>query len=132
MSDDALHRAFFKGLGLDPDEFSDDPPLEQMEALGERFRRLVDGLVYMLRTRDKQKSNLPVRKTQIGASRNNALKVLPGSERAIGSLVRHEGEGFLEPEEAIEQAFRDLAMHNISTWNGPRGRRTEACRRHES
>lgn len=114
----AVRDAFFRGLGLDPATHPTQDTEAEMEALGQRFRELVDGLVFMLRSRDQQKSQIPVQKTQIGATRNNALKVLPGTDRAVASLVRHEGEGFLQPEESIKEAFRDLAMHNINTWNG--------------
>ncbi|MDW3224243.1 MAG: type VI secretion system-associated FHA domain protein TagH [Paracoccaceae bacterium] len=117
LSDD-LYAAFLCGAGLDPADFPTDDAEAQMKALGQRYRSLVDGLIYMLRARDKQRDGLPVRKTQVGVRDNNPLKTLPGTDRPLAALIRPEGEGFLDPKTAIDQAFRDLALHNLSTWNG--------------
>ena len=54
--------AFYRGLGLDPPTLPQDPAAE-MEALGQRFRLLVEGMMLMLRTRAKEKQNARVAQT---------------------------------------------------------------------
>lgn len=113
-SDAALRDAFFRGLGLDPADSTD--PEAEMEALGQRFRLLVEGLVLMLRTRAREKQNARVAQTVISNSDVNPLKFLATSNEAIEALVTPKGPGYLDPETAINGAFRDLADHQVRSW----------------
>ena len=113
-SDAALRDAFFRGLGLDP---SATPDAEaEMEALGQRFRLLVEGLMLMLRTRAKEKQNARVAQTVISNTDVNPLKFLATTNEAIAALVSPKGPGYLDPETAINGAFRDLADHQVRSW----------------
>lgn len=113
-SDTALRDAFFRGLGLDP---SATPDAEaEMEALGQRFRLLVEGLMLMLRTRAKEKQNARVAQTVISNTDVNPLKFLATTNEALASLVTPKGPGYLDPETAINGAFRDLADHQVRSW----------------
>ncbi|WP_137110078.1 type VI secretion system-associated FHA domain protein TagH [Rhodobacter sp. SY28-1] len=113
-SEAALRDAFFRGLGLDP---SATPDAEaEMEAMGQRFRLLVEGLMLMLRTRAKEKQNARVAQTVISNTDVNPLKFLATTNEAIASLVTPKGPGYLDPETAINGAFRDLADHQVRSW----------------
>lgn len=113
-SDATLRNAFFRGLGLDP---ADTPDSEaEMEALGQRFRLLVEGLMLMLRTRAKEKQNARVAQTVISNTDVNPLKFLATTNEAIAALVTPKGPGYLNPETAINGAFRDLADHQVRSW----------------
>ncbi len=113
-SDAALRDAFFRGLGLDP---ATTPNAEaEMEAMGQRFRLLVEGLMLMLRTRAKEKQNARVAQTVISNTDVNPLKFLATTNEAIAALVTPKGPGYLEPETAINGAFRDLADHQVRSW----------------
>lgn len=113
-SDAVLRDAFFRGLGLDPADSTD--PEAEMEALGQRFRLLVEGLMLMLRTRAREKQNARVAQTVISNSDVNPLKFLATSNEAIEALVTPKGPGYLDPETAINGAFRDLADHQVRSW----------------
>lgn len=113
-ADAGLREAFFRGLGLDP-AASDDPAAE-MEAMGQRFRLLVEGLMLMLRTRAKEKQNARVAQTVISNTDVNPLKFLATTNEAIAALVAAKGPGYLDPETAINGAFRDLADHQVRSW----------------
>ncbi len=114
IPDAALRDAFFRGLGLDPMPSND--PLAEMEALGQRFRLLVEGLMLMLRTRAKEKQNARVAQTVISNTDVNPLKFLATTNEAVAALVTAKGPGYLEPDIAINGAFRDLADHQVRSW----------------
>ncbi len=113
----ALLDAFFEGMGLDPSEFAEDDKEAQMRALGERYRMLVDGLFHLLRTRAKEKNNARVAQTQIANSDVNPLKFATSTNDAVASLVARRSEGYLDPDRAIVDSFRDLTEHQIRSWN---------------
>lgn len=87
-----------------------------MEALGQRFRLLVEGLMLMLRTRAKEKQNARVAQTVISNTDVNPLKFLATTNEAIAALITPKGPGYLPPESAINGAFRDLADHQVRSW----------------
>ena len=112
--DTALRDAFFRGLGLEPTATPNSEA--EMEALGQRFRLLVEGLMLMLRTRAKEKQNARVAQTVISNTDVNPLKFLATTNEAIAALVTPRGPGYLDPETAINGAFRDLADHQVRSW----------------
>lgn len=113
---DGLHAAFFRGLGLDPAETKAVASAEEMEALGRRFRLLVDGLMHLMRARAKEKGSARVAQTTIGSADVNPLKFLATTEDALSALIAPRGKGYLPPDEAITGAFRDLTDHQLRTW----------------
>ncbi|MDI3337735.1 type VI secretion system-associated FHA domain protein TagH [Defluviimonas aestuarii] len=113
---DGLHAAFFRGLGLDPTEMKAVASPEEMEALGLRFRLLVDGLMHLMRARAKEKGSARVAQTTIGSADVNPLKFLATTEDALAALITPRGRGYLPPDEAITGAFRDLTDHQLRTW----------------
>ena len=84
--------------------------------MGQRFRLLVEGLMLMLRTRAKEKQNARVAQTVISNTDVNPLKFLASTNEAIASLVAPKGPGYLDPDTAINGAFRDLADHQVRSW----------------
>ncbi|MCX7888225.1 MAG: type VI secretion system-associated FHA domain protein TagH [Rhodobacteraceae bacterium] len=104
--------AFLRGAGLPAAALSE----EELEALGRRFRLLVEGLVVLLRTRAKEKGSARVAQTVIGSADVNPLKFLATTEEAVAALVAPRGPGYLAPDAAIDAAFRDLSDHHVRTW----------------
>jgi type VI secretion system FHA domain protein len=113
-SDDALRAAFFRGLGIEATAGAD--PEAEMEALGRRFRALTEGLVQHLRTRAREKQDVRAAATVIGSADVNPLKFLPGADEAVAALVAARGKGYLDPDRAIQGAWRDLADHQVRSW----------------
>ncbi len=116
LSDTELRDAFFKGLGLDPTALSLAGTPEEMEALGKRFRLLVEGLMLMMRTRAREKQNARVAQTLIGSADVNPLKFLAATDDVLAALITPRGAGYLAPDDAINAAFRDLADHQMRSW----------------
>jgi len=117
VSDEQLRLAFFEGLGLDPAKFTTDDQLAQMRDLGQRYRMLADGLFHLLRTRAKEKTSARVAQTLISNASVNPVKFAASTDEAVSSLIAQKGEGYLDPDRAIVDSFRDLTEHQIRSWN---------------
>lgn len=116
VQQDALLAAFFDGLGVGDDMIPVANQADEMREMGKRFRLLVDGVMHMLRTRAKEKQNVRVAQTIIGAQDVNPLKFLATTDDALEALIKPRGKGYLDPDAAIEGAFRDLADHQLRIW----------------
>lgn len=110
-------RAFLKGLGLDPTAGPDLGP-EEMERLGWRFRALVEALEQSLRTRAREKRSLRVAQTVIGSSDVNPLKFLVTTEDILQAMIGPARPGYMDGDDAIAAAVRDLADHQVRSWTG--------------
>ncbi len=108
--------ALFKGLGLDRTQSAADTP-EAMEALGARFRDLVDGLMFLLRSRAKEKRNIRAAQTVIANADVNPLKFLANTDEAMLALILGRNDSYLSGEKAVPAAYRDLADHQVRTWD---------------
>lgn len=110
--------AFIRAMGLDPADFTKVSTQELMESAGLRFRLMVEGLAHLLRNRAQEKQNARVAQTIISHSDVNPLKFLANVDDMLAALLRGKSPGYLAPETAISAAYRDLAEHNIRSWNG--------------
>lgn len=114
--DSALLQAFLRGAGLDPATADAADPAAMMEALGQRFRALAEGLTVLLRTRAREKGTARVAQTVIGSAAVNPLKFLATTDETVEALVTPRGPGYLEPDAAIAAAFKDLSDHQMRSW----------------
>lgn len=105
---------FLRGAGLDP---ASDGNLD-FEAIGRRYRMMAEGLVALLRARSDEKAALRVAHTTLGAAQVNPLKFLALPEEQVAALIAPRGPGYLDPDAAITEAFRDLADHRMRSWQG--------------
>jgi type VI secretion system protein ImpI len=116
-ADPGAAAAFLKGMGIEP------PPgfkgtAEEMEALGRRYRAMVEGLVQLLRLRAREKGSARVAQTVIGAANVNPLKFLVTPEDMAAALVAPKGPGYLDPDAAIAGTLSDLMDHHQRSWSG--------------
>lgn len=106
--------AFLRGAGLDP---ATTPPPD-MEALGRRYLLMAEGLAALLQSRADEKGALRLGQTTLGAAAVNPLKFLPIPEERLAALIAPRGAGYLDPDAALHEAFRDLADHRMRSWQG--------------
>ncbi|MDK8874868.1 type VI secretion system-associated FHA domain protein TagH [Paracoccus sp. SSJ] len=106
--------AFLRSAGLDPASVEG----VDIEALGRRYRMLAEGLVALLRARAEEKGSLRVARTTLGAAQVNPLKFLAMPDEQVAALIAPRGAGYLDPDAAIAEAFRDLADHRMRSWHG--------------
>lgn len=111
-SPDALQEALFRGLRLDPKAMTE----EEMEAVGARLREMVDGVMFLLRTRSQERQKVRVAQTLIANRDVNPLKFMPDTDAALHALILGAGESYLPGDKAVTSAFRDLADHQVRTW----------------
>lgn len=115
-SDSEMLSALIKGLGVPPDTM-EDLSLEEIEAIGARFRDMVDGLMFLLRTRSQERQKVRVAQTLIAKSGVNPLKFIPNTDEAIVALIQGRSTSYLSGDKAVPGAFRDLADHQVRTWS---------------
>lgn len=120
-SDAALRDAFLRGVGLDRADLPDRDQLAEMERFGRQYRMMMEGLMQLLRKRAEEKGNARVAQTVVGASAVNPLKFLPTVDDALSTIASGRSAGFLQGDEAIADAVRDLAEHHVRAWRGVQG-----------
>ena len=117
--DAAVVEAFLRGLGVSPRDLPQGmDTAEMMEAMGARMRLMIDGLQHLLRARAREKQDARIAQTIIGSTDVNPLKFAVTPDDAARALVGEARSGYLQPEDAITGAFRDIAEHNIDSWRG--------------
>ncbi len=109
------YEALLRGMGLDPAQFAGDPA-QQAEQIGRSMRILVEGLMQQLRTRAMAKQRARVAQTIVAGADVNPLKFLATSDEVLASFLQPRGRSYLGPEEALNEAFRDLTDHQLRMW----------------
>ncbi|KZE17723.1 MULTISPECIES: type VI secretion system-associated FHA domain protein TagH [Sphingomonas] len=109
--------AFLAALGLDPAKLS--PDAAERGAL--LFRKLVAGLVVMLEARARAKAQLGAEATAYSPEGHNPLKFARSPDDALAMLLGTEQPGFMPPDRAVEDAFRDLQSHQVATLRAMQG-----------
>jgi type VI secretion system FHA domain protein len=75
----------------------------------------VAGLIVMLEARARAKAQLGAQGTSLEFDGNNPLKFARSPEKALAQLLNPPERGFMAPDRAIEDAFRDLQAHQMAT-----------------
>jgi type VI secretion system FHA domain protein len=86
-----------------------------MEALGEAFRALVSGLRLALIARAAIKDEFRIPQTMIRSRGNNPLKFSADDEDALLALLGSGRHTEMSAAEAVEEALRDMRLHEIAT-----------------
>lgn len=115
-----LYQALLKGLGLKeiPDRCGLD--LDFMYLLGKLLRCSAQGTVDLMAGRAVIKREVRANVTLIAPERNNPLKFSPDGEVAIMYLLGRTYPGFMQPTEAMENAYLDLRAHQMGLVSGMR------------
>ncbi|HKU14587.1 MAG TPA: type VI secretion system-associated FHA domain protein TagH [Steroidobacteraceae bacterium] len=91
-----------------------DPSSAAAQTLGEMLRAAVSGLMEVLRGRERMKDELRVRGTTFKVANNNPLKFSANVDDAFHNLLVKRNQAYLEPTEALEDAFRDVRDHQAA------------------
>ena len=111
-------RAFLEGAGIEDMAVVDGDPEATLRMVGEMFRHMVAGLHEILRSRSAFKSEFRIERTMIQQTQNNALKVSPTADEALGILLRRAKAGYLPPVEAVRQGVEDIKAHQLAVIAG--------------
>jgi type VI secretion system FHA domain protein len=91
-----------------------DPTSETAQVLGEVLRTSVNGLMEVLRARERIKDELRMRGTTFKAANNNPLKFSANVDDAFHNLLVKRNPAYLPPAEAFEDAYRDVRDHQTA------------------
>jgi type VI secretion system protein len=127
----ALLTAFLRGAGLERLHLDDAQSDAQMELIGRSYRRMVEGLIDILRARSSLKGEFRLQQTMIRPLENNPLKFAPNADEALLLLLRHGNRAFMDADQAIEDSFNDLRAHQLAVMAGVEAAITALLKRFE-
>ncbi len=114
-----LLRAFLTGAGIEPDQSMVLTP-QLMNQIGRLLRESTQGTLDLLRARTLAKQEIRAEMTMIAPRENNPLKFSPTVEAALTHLLAPRGQGFMQPVQAMQDAYDDLRAHQFGFMAGMR------------
>jgi type VI secretion system protein len=118
----AVH-AFLSGVGLEDKEIADAEIEAFLLQSGKIMRAAVEGAMALLAARATAKKELRAEDRTMVASRdNNPLKLMSDPQEALAFLfdTKDRTGGFLDPVQAVGDAFDDLRAHEVALFAGMR------------
>jgi type VI secretion system FHA domain protein len=106
--------AFMSSAGLQRGD-TNLSPAELMARAGGLIRRLVSGMVVMVESRARAKSQMGAESTSLQVEGNNPIKFARTPEAALKQLLNPKERGFMDAEKAIEDGYYDLQSHQVAT-----------------
>ncbi len=126
---EALKQAFLRGAGIPADAIGTDFSPELMEMLGKLMASSIQGTIDLLAMRSLVKQEVKADVTVVVMRNNNPLKFFPDSQTVLTQMLRKKMPGFMEPLEAIDDAFTDLRGHQKGVVAGTRMSMDKVIRR---
>ena len=115
--------AFLEGAGLSGKEIREAEAEAFLRQSGAIVRAAVEGAMALLAARATAKKELRAEDRTMVASRdNNPLKLMSDPQEAMGFLLdtKERADGFLNPVQAVNDAFADLRVHEVALFAGMR------------
>jgi type VI secretion system FHA domain protein len=112
---EAAFAAFAEGAGLTG--YAPRDPLGMLKSLGAAFRSVVSGLRQVMIARAAIKGEFRIEQTMIQAVGNNPLKFSADDDDALAGLLGIGRRGSMPPERAINDAMRDMRLHELAMAN---------------
>jgi len=116
----ALKEAFLRGAGIEAETISGELTPEMMETLGKLMAVSLQGAIDLLALRSLVKQEVKAEVTMVVVRNNNPLKFFTDSQTVLTQMLRKKMPGFLEPVEAVEEAYADLRAHQMGVVAGMR------------
>jgi len=116
-------KAFLEGAGMQGKGVSDAELEAFMRQSGKILRAAVEGTMALLAARATAKKELRAEdRTMVASKDNNPLKLMSDPNEALAFLLdtRDRAGGFLEPVQAVGDAFEDLRAHEVALFAGMR------------
>jgi type VI secretion system FHA domain protein len=120
----AAVEAFLAGAGLEGKEVADADIEAFLQQSGKIMRAAVEGAMALLAARATAKKELRAEdRTMVASKDNNPLKLMSDPQEALAFLFDtkdHASGGFLDPVQAVGDAFQDLRAHEVALFAGMR------------
>lgn len=120
QENDTLKQALLRGAGLPAETIVADLTPELMELLGKLLASSVQGAIDLLAQRTLVRQEAHADLTMVVVRNNNPLKFFPDSATVLTQMLRKKMPGFMEPVEALDDAWRDLRSHQAGVVAGAR------------
>jgi type VI secretion system protein len=108
---------FLEGAGLAGKEIRDAEIEEFLRQAGKIMRAAIEGSMALLAARATAKKELRAEdRTMVASKDNNPLKLMSDPQEAMAFLfdTKNRTDGFLEPVQAVGDAFEDLRAHEVA------------------
>jgi type VI secretion system protein len=125
---DAVFGALLGELGVSASQTKLSPE-ESAGKAGRMLRHLLAGLMILLEARARAKEEMGASGTALGFDGNNPLKFARNVDQALQMMLNPPLRGYMEAEDAIEEAYRDLQAHQIATLKAMQGALRETLNR---
>ena len=109
---------FLRGAGLEKANIYESITPESFYIIGKILKASIQGTMDVLIGRAKIKNEMHLDVTTIKPIENNPVKFSVTAEEALRKLMAPQDAGYLQAEEAIEEAFDDIRAHQISVISG--------------
>jgi type VI secretion system FHA domain protein len=119
----AAVKAFLEGAGLQEKEIADAEIEAFLLQSGKIMRAAVEGAMTLLAARATAKKELRAEdRTMVASKDNNPLKLMSDPQEALAFLfdTKDRTGGFLDPVQAVGDAFDDLRAHEVALFAGMR------------
>ena len=110
-------KAFLEGAGLGGKEIRDADIEEFLRQSGKIMRAAIEGSMALLAARATAKKELRAEdRTMVASKDNNPLKLMSDPQEALAFLfdTKDRADGFLDPVQAVGDAFEDLRAHEVA------------------
>jgi type VI secretion system protein len=114
-------RRFLAGAGMPDLRVSPGQEAAVLQEAGRLFRRLVTGMMDLLRARHQFRGEWRLAQTQPRPVGNNPLKVSASPEDALGILLVGRTATYAPPMQAIDEGLHDLMAHHLALIAGAQG-----------
>jgi type VI secretion system FHA domain protein len=109
-----LYTDFLQGAGLNEQLLTTIKGTNTLRHIGQMFRKLVSGMMLMLKSRTELKNMFKVNQTYIQTQDNNVLKFASSTNEALSYLITNNEAGFKDSLTAIDEGFEDIMQHQIA------------------
>ncbi len=129
---DSLHGdAFLKGLGLDENSFKNGLTEQQLFLAGKLFKSAIKGTIEILHSRAEIKNEMRMDMTTIQPVQNNPIKFAVDIDEAIRKLLDIDNISYMEPEQAMNEVYDDIASHQLAIISGIQASLSHVLKRFE-
>ena len=123
--------AFLKGLGISEQKLKGEFSEQNLFLAGKLLRSAIQGTMEVLRSRAEIKNEMRMDMTTIQPIQNNPIKFAIDIDEAIYKLLIQDNKSYMDPEKAMEEAYDDIASHQLAIISGIQASLSHVLKRFE-
>ena len=123
--------AFLKGLGISEQKLKGEFSEQNLFLAGKLLRCAIQGTMEVLRSRAEIKNEMRMDMTTIQPIQNNPIKFAIDIDEAIYKLLIQDNKSYMDPEKAMEEAYDDIASHQLAIISGIQASLSHVLKRFE-